>query len=360
MPAPITVDRQPFSGDKWMTCVTGGQILSVKIALNPQQIKSRHLALPQRLRGLLVTRAQSISERDLLDRFWQARGVWEPAERANLVSCIDRHAPSGDQTVAWAGPLPGVGAASRINDPEGLAEVQNISNQLVRLFQALGSRSDLDVVAMVTKEPRLLGVSAGDVMRRLIQMKVAAGEQDVDVAKIAEEQPALLLADHVATSSELQGSTDQLAAWRHGIASDGSVEWQQRLSELQAYVVVNGDPHVGYRAGDDPDLGRWARAQRAAFKEGRLTGDRIAMLEAVGFEFDDEAAEWGRWYNELAAFHAAAGHCSPTPLASSSAFLLINWCSVQRIAYRSRVLSPARVTLLEALSFDWTSADALS
>lgn len=26
---------------------------------------------------------------------------------------------------------------------------------------------------------------------------------------------------------------------------------------------------------------------------------RVAALQEEGFEFSDEAAEWGRWYNEL-------------------------------------------------------------
>ncbi len=35
-------------------------------------------------------------------------------------------------------------------------------------------------------------------------------------------------------------------------------------------------------------------------------------------------------------------------------------CSVQRIAKRSRYLTPDRVQLLDDIGFDWTGADALS
>lgn len=90
-------------------------------------------------------------------------------------------------------PLPGVGAASRLDDPQVLAEVrpaerksllvssllqgwrthtsgavplrplnlggltsqvQHVSRQLVRLFQLLGCREDVDIVGMVQREPR--------------------------------------------------------------------------------------------------------------------------------------------------------------------------------------------------------------
>jgi hypothetical protein len=41
-------------------------------------------------------------------------------------------------------------------------------------------------------------------------------------------------------------------------------------------------------------------------------------------------------------------------------FLLINWCSVQRIMRRCSVMPPERVERLTALGFDWSGADPLS
>ena len=123
---------------------------------------------------------------------------------------------------------------------------------------------------------------------------------------------------------------------------------------------------------------------------------RRRQLTSLGFEFDDEAAEWRRWYNELRAFEGRVGHCDPVPLADGETFLLFNWCvaaactcceppagfipfhagqdhlltrmpgncmrrcSVQRIAKRSRYLTADRVELLDSIGFDWTGADALS
>ncbi len=80
----------------------------------------------------------------------------------------------------------------------------------------------------------------------------------------------------------------------------------------------------------------------------------------MGFEWDDDEAEWVRWYSELAAFKAVHGHCSPWPLSQGVDLRLINWAGVQRIARRSRVLSEARVRRLDQLDFDWSGADPLS
>lgn len=164
----------------------------------------------------------------------------------------------------------------------------------------------------------------------------------------------------------------------------------------------HGDAHVGFRAGDDEELARWASKQRSQARGGDLAADKRSQLEAAGFVFDGEAAEWQRWYNEIAAFKARHGHCEPHPLAhpngapppplplhaasvvacacaaaaallasatlaslalrpaSAADFLLINWCSVQRIMRRCGVLPADRLERLDGLGFDWTGADPLS
>ena len=47
-------------------------------------------------------------------------------------------------------------------------------------------------------------------------------------------------------------------------------------------------------------------------------------------------------------------------IAAGEELVLANWCSVQRIARRSGVLSEERVKQLEAIGFDFDGADALS
>ncbi len=57
----------------------------------------------------------------------------------------------------------------------------------------------------------------------------------------------------------------------------------------------------------------------------------------------------------------AANQPRPTlPLSPAADFLLINWCSVQRIMRRCNVLAPERIEMLDELGFDWSGADPLS
>lgn len=50
-----------------------------------------------------------------------------------------------------------------------------MAQQLVSLHQVLGGQDDIDVIWMVTREPRLLTTDAQQLLRRLMAMKVGVG-----------------------------------------------------------------------------------------------------------------------------------------------------------------------------------------
>lgn len=57
-----------------------------------------------------------------------------------------------------------------------------------------------------------------------------------------------------------------MGAWEFGLSADGDSEWEARLAELKAYRDRVGDPHCGFREGDDAALVRWAGKQRSDHK----------------------------------------------------------------------------------------------
>lgn len=154
--------------------------------------------------------------------------------------------------------------------------------------------------------------------------------------------------------------TEMLLAWEWGLSNDGLQEWSHRYRQLLDYIGHFGDTAVGYRDGDDPELARWVSKQRSDHRRGQLHPTRLQCLVDAGFEFDAEQAEWVRWYKELEAYQIAQGNATPVPLTMGVDLYLINWCSVQRIARRSRVLSEQRIQALDRLGFDWSGADPLS
>lgn len=154
-----------------------------------------------------------------------------------------------------------------------------------------------------------------------------------------------------------------LPALQHGLSSDLPAEWQNKLTELAAYVQEHGDAHCGFRDSDDRRLARWCRKQRSDFSKGDLSESQVAQLEELQFQFDEERAEWLRWYAELEQFMEGVVGSDAADWEVNTAqkdLYLTNWCAVQRIARRSGVMSQERVEMLDRLGFEWTGADPLS
>ncbi len=81
----------------------------------------------------------------------------------------------------------------------------------------------------------------------------------------------------------LQADTDdeRRRAWEFGLSSDGQHDWSRRLGDLSAYRERWGDPHVGFREGDPPELTRWAAKQRSDWRSGELRLDRQALRNTL-------------------------------------------------------------------------------
>ncbi|KAG1672603.1 hypothetical protein FOA52_002083 [Chlamydomonas sp. UWO 241] len=285
----------------------------------------------------------------MLDSFWEARGVFNPEERARLVEAAADIRATAQSQLSSSEPLPGVPATWSPYD--SAPEVVEVSRRLVQLQELLGGGSgssrDVDVTWMVVREPGLLTADYGDLMRRLIDMKVLAAGSGVDVVAVVEKAPSLLLSTdwkrgleeaQVSTSQEASsapspstgtpavtaqsptaagdgsagsngerragvqpaGTSQQqqqqgfAAAWEFGLPSDGAAGWETRYAQLAAYVESTGDAHVGFRDGDDLDLTRWARKQRTEAKRGDLAPERRERLQQLGFVFDEDEAEFQR------------------------------------------------------------------
>lgn len=140
-----------------------------------------------------------------------------------------------------------------------------------------------------------------------------------------------------------------------------------------ALIQVHGHPHILSRLASSHTRATKHNTlhstrptlQRSEHRRGQLPPERHRCLAEAGFEFDADQAEWMRWYKELASYSnsqggGSAADSSPAPLTHGVDLYLINWCSVQRIARRSRVLSEQRVQMLDHLGFDWSGADPLS
>jgi hypothetical protein len=78
--------------------------------------------------------------------------------------------------------------------------------------------------------------------------------------------------------------------------------WKKRFALLVAYKEIHGHCNVPRLHGL---LGNWCHTQRERCKKGKLSSERIAQLDALGFCWDLKAARWNETIAELIAYKEA-------------------------------------------------------
>lgn len=123
--------------------------------------------------------------------------------------------------------------------------------------------------------------------------------------------------------------------------------WQAAYAELRQYREENGNLDVpqDFLSRDGINLFKWIGTQRLARGKGKMSKERVALLDEIGFPWDPERERWTRRYTEVKA--ALGGRTSRLSLLPGSPDRI--WLDNQAIAYRQGKLDAERTTLLEAL-----------
>ena len=123
--------------------------------------------------------------------------------------------------------------------------------------------------------------------------------------------------------------------------------WDERLGELMNFNAKHG--HCNVPQGQKP-LGTWVDNQRTAYKKGKLSGERVQKLDALGFVWNS-VPSWDERLGELTKYKVEHGHCNvPTTQGP-----LGTWVSHQRAVHKKGKLSEGRVQKLEGLGFSWST-----
>ena len=136
---------------------------------------------------------------------------------------------------------------------------------------------------------------------------------------------------------------DQLAA-----------QWEKHYAVLKRLFDEGGNANVPNRAIiDGLNVGTWLQNQRAAYKDGTLSPDRIAQLEAIGIVWDQLAAQWEKHYAVLKRIFDE-GDDANVPVDTVIDGLRVGaWLSSHRQDYKQGILSPDRIARLEAIGIVW-------
>jgi hypothetical protein len=168
----------------------------------------------------------------------------------------------------------------------------------------------------------------------------------------------------------------QKVAWRKGslladrrakleeigfLTSNGQpdVSWDTRYNELIAYKNEFGDCEVPRHYDANKKLGSWVRHQRAVFRRGGLSSDRLAKLKEIGFVWSRNysTSSWGRLFDELVAYKNEFGDCNVLKRKNEKLFA---WVSNQRAFARKGKLSEDRVAKLNTIGFVWNRSGAFA
>ena len=137
-------------------------------------------------------------------------------------------------------------------------------------------------------------------------------------------------------------------------------ERRRRLLELYvAYKKEFGREPATKTVYMGEPLGKWCSTQRCLFKEGALRIDQVQQLQAVGFVFDRQNAEWER---KLALYVAYKNKFKEEPPVDycMGGDDIGRWCTQQRDALKQGKLSDERYNKLlgvgfvfDAREFEW-------
>lgn len=128
--------------------------------------------------------------------------------------------------------------------------------------------------------------------------------------------------------------------------------WKQQYQELKRFHEVHQHCSVPDAVSTHRALSIWVKRQRFLEKRGKLPGEKVRLLNALGYEWDPGGVRWDQMFLELKRFKAQNGHCNPTANKAGNQEL-VNWVIIQRVFRNKGKLAEDRIGKLDRLGFCW-------
>ena len=141
---------------------------------------------------------------------------------------------------------------------------------------------------------------------------------------------------------------------------DSSQPWDSKVIQLREFRILNGHCNVSRKVAG---LGIWVNNQRASYRKGNLTQERIMILEGLGFDWGKNCPQpmsFEEGLNELQKYKTAMGHCN-IHVDSKSPSQLAKWVLAQRNEYKrfcknkDSLLTLDQIGRLKDVGFKWKS-----
>ncbi len=126
--------------------------------------------------------------------------------------------------------------------------------------------------------------------------------------------------------------------------------WKEMYGQLVKFKSEFGHVNVHDPFPENQKLAGWVKTQRARYKQGKLSKERIQKLERIGFVWRRHDTAWDEMYQRLVRFKDAHGHCD-VPTKWNVDRQLGRWVAIQRT--RKNILKKKSVRRLDEIEFRW-------
>jgi hypothetical protein len=130
--------------------------------------------------------------------------------------------------------------------------------------------------------------------------------------------------------------------------------WEEGFVHLRDYLEKQNHCYVPalYKSPDGYPLGTWVSFQRVS--KDKLSNERLARLDALGFDWNPSATVWREGIKYLEAYANEHKDCLvPTYYKTGDGYQLGTW--VTNIRKRRDTLTPEKIAQLDALGLEWRS-----
>ena len=151
--------------------------------------------------------------------------------------------------------------------------------------------------------------------------------------------------------------SERLKAIGCRLVINSSVSWEDRFEQLKAFVESNRrfPEHADRQISKQyKELSTWVNSQRGKYAKGTISDEQKEKLEAIGFEWNKQDAEWNRQFELLKAYYTEHGTLPKAKMVVDGV-KLCRWHQAQMRAYQSGQLSAERIQKFKDAGIPFTS-----
>ena len=158
-------------------------------------------------------------------------------------------------------------------------------------------------------------------------------------------------AEGTITQDQLQ-RLEALNRWSWNPIED---DWHETFQELLTFIKANDHGRPSRLDTKESELAQWIGVQRSAYKDRKITSERVELLESIpGWLWSARndtirSESWDRSFEAVRTFSERTGNVRMSKSHKENGIAIASWISAQRASYKSGELSKEHQRQLESL-----------